>query len=228
MKVLDKDSTTYIYCLSDPNGEVKYVGKSDNPFKRFSQHLRKAKYKLCYKDRWINSLLEKSKQPELIILDNVSYEDFGFWENYYIIFFKQLGCSLTNTAPGGGGGNFGPEINLKISQKLKGRTLTPQWKEKIRLYRTGRQHKKETLELFHTQRTGKGNSMYGKQRKKEWDENKRKSINQTDLNGSIIITWASIADAVNSTQINRTSINAVLKHKRKTAGGFKWEYSNIY
>lgn len=227
MTFVDK-STTYIYCLIDPNGEVRYVGKSDDPDKRFRNHINQSKYKRYYKDYWINSLLQKSLKPELIVLDNVPYTDFGFWENFYILFFKKLGCHLTNTAPGGSGGNFGPEINKKISEKRKGKKLSNESKQKIRLFRLGTHHKKETIDLFHKQRIGEGNSMYGKKRQRNWDENKRKSIEQINLEGNVLHTWSSIADAVKSTHINRTSINYVLKNKRKTAGGFKWRYYNIY
>lgn len=222
------ETNTYIYCLIDPCGDVRYIGKSDNPDVRFREHLRKSKYKKYYKDRWVNSLLENNELPELIVLDCVPYSSFGFWEMFYIQFFRKIGSRLTNIAPGGEGGNFGEEINLKISQKLKGRIISQQWREKIRLYRLGKHHKQETLDLYHTQRYGKGNSMYGKSRKKEWDRNKRKPIIQINSDGSIIQIWESIQEAVNYTQINRTSINAVLKNKRKTAGGFKWKYSNIY
>ena len=70
--------------------------------------------------------------------------------------------------------------------------------------------------------------MYGVERKRTWDENKRKKIIQLDLFNNQLHEWDSIQDAVVGTCTNRTSINYVLKGKRNQAGGYKWTYSNIY
>jgi hypothetical protein len=114
MKILGPNET-YIYCLLH-NNEVKYVGKSDNPNQRFKEHIKKSKYKKTYKDNWINSLIESSQKPELLILDKVPFNNFGFWEDFYIDLFKSFGFKLTNMVPEGGGGNFGDEVNKKIKE----------------------------------------------------------------------------------------------------------------
>jgi len=219
---------TYIYCLSDPNGDVKYVGKSDNPNRRYKEHLNRAKYKRYYKDRWVNSLLESSQKPEMIILDYVPYSDFEFWEDFYIYIFKIWGCKLTNTAPGGGGGNFGAEINKKISDKLRGRVFSNEWRENIRKARLGTKASDQTRLIFSSQRKGSNNSMYGVTRKNEWDANKQRKIFQLTLDGQKIKDWPSITIASKETGVNRTSINYVLINKRTHAGGYKWVYNDIY
>jgi hypothetical protein len=161
-------------------------------------------------------------------LDKVPFDEFGFWEDFYINLFKSYGFKLTNLAPGGCGGNFGLETNKKISEKLKGRIFNEEWKLKISKYRTGKKHSEETKSLFKIQRKNEGNSMFGVKRKQEWDEKKRKKIYQIDGNGKIIKEWNSIQEASTNTNTNRTSINYVLSGKRKTAGGYKWVYSSIY
>jgi group I intron endonuclease len=226
MKILGPNET-YIYCLIHDN-HVRYVGKSDNPSKRFEEHLRKCKYQITYKDKWLFGLIESSQKPELLILDKVPFDEFGFWEDFYINLFKSYGFKLTNLAPGGCGGNFGLETNKKISEKLKGRIFNEEWKLKISKYRTGKKHSEETKSLFKIQRKNEGNSMFGVKRKQEWDEKKRKKIYQIDGNGKIIKEWNSIQEASTNTNTNRTSINYVLSGKRKTAGGYKWVYSSIY
>jgi group I intron endonuclease len=226
MKILGPNET-YIYCLIY-NNEVKYVGKSDNPQKRFKEHIRKCKFNKTYKDNWLHSLIKSSQRPELLILDTVPFNDFGFWEDFYINLFKSFGFKLTNLAPGGGGGNFGDEINKKISEKLKGRIINDVWRDNIKKGSVGRKHTNETKEKYSKQRTGVGNSMFGVKRERKWDENKRKKIIQLDLSGGFLNEWDSIQDAVIGTCTNRTSINYVLQNKRKSAGGYKWKYSDIY
>jgi group I intron endonuclease len=228
MRELNVPNETFIYCLLDPNGDVKYIGKSDNPNKRYNEHLRRSKQSKTYKDRWINGLLSISQKPELLILDKIQFKDWAFWEIFYISLFKTWGFKLTNLTIGGDGGNFGNEVNKKISDKLTGRIFSDEWRENIRKGKTGKSATDETKLKFSLIRTGSGNPMYGKKRKKEWDDNKKKKILQLRLNGEVINEWLSIQSAVNETKINRTSINSVLKHKRNHAGGYKWEYLNIY
>lgn len=226
MKILS-DTETYIYCLLY-NDDVKYIGKTDRPNKRYLEHIRKPKYQITYKDNWIYGLLLHSQKPEMLILDIVPKNNFGFWENFYIDLFKSYGFKLTNLVPGGGGGNFGYEINKKISEKLKGRIVSDEVKENIRKGHIGLNHNNDTILKFSEQRCGEKNPMFGVIREKKWDDNRRKCIIQLNLDGVKINEWNSIQDAVNVTKINRTSINSVLKNKRNHAGGYKWIYNDIY
>jgi group I intron endonuclease len=227
MKILGPNDETFIYCLIH-NNEVKYVGKSDNPEKRFKQHLRNCKYRKTYKDNWLKGLLVSSQIPELLVLDKVPFINFGFWEDFYINLFKTYGFKLTNLAPGGGGGNFGELINKKISEKKKGWVMSESGREKLRIYHTGLKSSEQTKRKLSKHTTGKNNPMYGVKREKEWDKNKRKKIVQLTLLNQEIKIWESINDASINTLTNRTSINYVLKNKRLSAGGYKWKYYDIY
>lgn len=53
------------------------------------------------------------------------------------------------------------------------------------------------------------------------------SVIQFDKNNNFIKEWESIANAGNILQINKSNISLCCKKKRKTAGGYKWEYKNI-
>ena len=53
-----------------------------------------------------------------------------------------------------------------------------------------------------------------------------KPVKQSTLQGDIIKEWACIADAVRELKISYSSICAAAKGKRKSAGGFKWQYIN--
>ena len=70
---------TYIYALIDPRtGEVRYVGKADDPDLRLAQHIAAArKGEATYKGRWIRKLLDLELKPSLEILEEVPIQD---WE----------------------------------------------------------------------------------------------------------------------------------------------------
>jgi hypothetical protein len=52
-----------------------------------------------------------------------------------------------------------------------------------------------------------------------------KPVNQLDLNGTIIKRWESISDATNNLGICFSGVSGCLAGKKKTARGFKWQYS---
>jgi hypothetical protein len=51
-------------------------------------------------------------------------------------------------------------------------------------------------------------------------------INQYSLDGEFIKTWDAIMDVTRQLGIDPSSIVRVCKKRKKTAGGFKWEYLN--
>ena len=96
---------TFIYALADPEtDEIRYVGKADCVKERFAAHLREAKTgKQSHKCNWIRQVTDKNLIPQLIVLEEVSQEDWKKAEIYYIEEFKRLGHGLTNIAKGGEG-----------------------------------------------------------------------------------------------------------------------------
>lgn len=94
--------TTYIYCLKSPlTGEIKYIGKSNDPSKRLTQHIQDAKKGKTKKDRWINSLLTKNTTPVMEILEEVPVGKWQASERKWIKSSKMAGMKLLNKAPGG-------------------------------------------------------------------------------------------------------------------------------
>lgn len=96
---------TFIYALADPiTDEVRYVGKADNVKERYASHIRETKSgKHSYKCNWIQQLLDSEQMPKLIVLEEVSQDEWKKAEIYYIAEFKKLGHNLTNIAKGGEG-----------------------------------------------------------------------------------------------------------------------------
>lgn len=140
-------ATTFIYALCDPRTlEVRYVGKADDPYRRYCQHLID-KYP-CHKNRWISSILLIGLNPILQILEQCDDSIWQERERNWIAFENKIGCRLTNETSGGEGYSLGhivseraknairvshmgnnnpakkPEIRAKISKSLLGNT---QW-----------------------------------------------------------------------------------------------------
>jgi len=135
---------TIIYYLHRGDKIPFYVGKTKNqPNKREKSH-------------------QKRLNDYSIILEVIDkVDDWRYWEKHYITLFKNLGHILINQNSGGGGpevvkdstkqkisqankGTIHPiEGRLATSQKLKGRKLSPEQVEKIRLAKTGKPNPKK-------------------------------------------------------------------------------------
>lgn len=115
---------TFIYALADPEtDEVRYVGKADCVKERYASHLREAKTgKQSHKCNWIRQVTAKSQKPKLIVLEEVTQEDWKKAEIYYIDEFRKLGHGLTNIAKGGEGFESGyVQNNLFLMKKYLGK-----------------------------------------------------------------------------------------------------------
>lgn len=120
------EKTIKIYTLSDNTG-VRYVGQTKTPSKRLYKHIYEAKKHGSRNKRcsWIKSLLNKNERPILNIIDEVSMDEWAFWETYWISQMKQWGFRLVNDS-NGGEGSYGrmvkDETKLKMSLAKKGKT----------------------------------------------------------------------------------------------------------
>jgi hypothetical protein len=114
--------TTFIYELIDPRtNETRYIGKSNKPKDRYSQHLTE-KYN-SYKCNWVKQLRYLNLKPILNIIDEVPFIEWEFWEKFYISLYKTWEVNLTKLSKGGTGGIehiTTEETKQKISKTLMG------------------------------------------------------------------------------------------------------------
>lgn len=95
-----------VYVLKDPQTyEIRYVGVTSGTLnQRLSQHINAAKNFQCrHVCHWINTLLQKGFRP---IIEQIDEVDDSIWEQteqFYIQFYKDQGCKLTNISKGGAG-----------------------------------------------------------------------------------------------------------------------------
>jgi len=97
---------TFLYLLTEPTGEPRYIGKSNHPRGRFNRHIFDAK-KAGRKNRresWILSLLRQGKSPKLEVLFEIPKTSWEDYEKAYIKIFQSAGCDLVNATEGGDAG----------------------------------------------------------------------------------------------------------------------------
>ena len=107
----------YIYGLTDPNGSIKYIGKSGNPRVRYDQHL--ADHADTPKTRWIRELLSNGYKPGLIILEKVDPQQAYFTETWWIVLGRSRGWALTNVGlPTRHSPNFGDLFAQQLKEEF--------------------------------------------------------------------------------------------------------------
>lgn len=123
-------ATTYIYSLNDPDTlEVRYVGKSNNPWRRLPGHLNDTKR--THKVNWIKSLKAIDKKPTLLIIEQVDIDQWEEAEMRWIAHYRSImGEKLTNTTDGGDGVK-GPLIGAKISAAKMGHPVSEETRQKL-------------------------------------------------------------------------------------------------
>jgi|GEM_PF-3428745 len=88
-------SATYIYALSDPDtGEVRYVGKADDPRRRLGEHLNSPTNEDMA--AWLEALASQGKQPDLEVLEVVTDGDWAQKEARHIWRMRRMGFNLLN------------------------------------------------------------------------------------------------------------------------------------
>jgi len=148
------EGKVFIYGLVDPrNGEIRYIGKTDNPPERLRGHQKDKK--ITKKRSWIVSLRRKGLKPVLVILQKVSKEKWREAERFQISFFRQRGFDLTNSTDGGDGvDNPTLETRQKMRDAKRGISLSEEHREKIRMASQGR-----ILSEEHKKRIGAANAI---------------------------------------------------------------------
>lgn len=150
--------TTFIYALKDPeNGEIRYVGKSDNPKKRLCCHLTRSNEK-CHRASWIKSLASRELKPALEIIDEVPKSEWPQWEVAYIEFFLEQGCELVNGTPGG---DCGPStLGKKHTKEWRAAHSARMSGEKNPFF--GRKHSPESRKKQSEEKSGEKHPFFGK------------------------------------------------------------------
>lgn len=183
-----KENTTFIYALCDPvSFEVRYIGKADDPYRRYCKHL--VDKSSTHKARWIQSLLKQGLLPIRQILEECDELIWEERERDWIAFYRKISAPLTNGTEGGDG--FTREDMLgkkhalgckksdlwkqnatmrmrgnKYGKGGKGKIVSKETREKLSLFNLGKKMKEITKEKIRNSpsllsRTGDKNPMFG-------------------------------------------------------------------
>ena len=92
----------YIYALSDPrDGRVRYVGKTNNPKRRFESHIYDMHGANPRKENWIKGLLRLDLKPDMSILEECADGEWEYRERHWIAEYRKQHDDLTNLTDGG-------------------------------------------------------------------------------------------------------------------------------
>lgn len=110
----------YIYGLVDPRtDEIRYVGKSIDPWKRLKSHIKETSYKEkknYHSKCWIKQLLNEGLEPNLVIIEECNENN---WQEREMFWIQHYGYNnLTNLTLGGEGHKV-PYYRPQIKQRIK-------------------------------------------------------------------------------------------------------------
>lgn len=222
-----------IYKLIDPiSNDIRYIGLTFNTLKqRLGSHLGETGK--SHKCNWIKKLKSNGLRPIIeSIEDNISsYDECCLREIYYIDYYKNIGCNLTNSASGGNKNKkMSDETKKKMSDSAKNRTfklvLTEETKRVLSKKSKERFQKEEERAKLRISNKKYEDSKTDEQKLNDILIQKCKTIVQYDKDMNYINEYPSIRDAERKTNIVRSNIIRCCKLKVKSAGGFIWRYKN--
>jgi len=162
--------TTFIYALKDPNtSEIRYIGKADDPVKRFGQHQKLAisGKKKSHVYNWFRAC---SGVPVLEVMAEVPKSCWQFFEQATILDAREAGQHLVNISKGGDGGGhpgfkLSPETRVKMSAASAGKPKSDSHRAHISDGQRGRVHPPDIrakMKANHADFSGEKNPNFGK------------------------------------------------------------------
>lgn len=199
-----------IYALQDPiTFEIRYIGKSMSGLDRPKSHnnLNQLQAK-SYKNNWVKSLISNGYKPIIKIIQYIINPiELDEAEIYWISYFKNLGCPLTNSTLGGKG-RFGFKLSKESKQKIR--------ESNIKYIMA---HKKEYTDDEKISISKKIKLAMTDPEVKQ--KLRKKGTKIIDNNGTY---YESIQDAQNKTGLSRDSIRDLLEGRKETVKGYSFTY----
>lgn len=229
---MESSETTFIYGLWDPRTlELRYIGKADNPEKRWFSHLSYARHgDGTYKSKWIRQLLEEGLLPCLDVLEEVPGDRWQEYEMAWIEEAREQGLNLTNTSDGGNGFTkgykFPDEVRKRIGEKNRGKVMSPEARRKIGDGNRGKVRSPEFLQRLSEYRKGKRLSEEHKRKIAEAGRGRTHTEETREkLRKNIYTNGMLSRESVEKSAKSRMGLKHSEEHKRKISEGNKknWE-----
>lgn len=149
-------ATTFIYARLEPDtDEIRYIGKANDPEKRLLCHISESKRFHTYCSNWINSIVARGLAPRTEIIAEVPLDEWPFWEQHFIKYFRDAGFDLVNATVGGEGVVSTAAIRAKQSAAMTGGHHTAETRGRMRSAAIGRKHSVETRAKIQAAHLGK-------------------------------------------------------------------------
>lgn len=121
---MKKETEVFIYALLDPRtAKIRYIGKTNNINRRYSQHLRaRTDQKMTPVKAWIQSLIKQGLKPNMMVIDSCDESRWANLEREYIKRFRDEGYDILNISDGGNQPHWSNKIcsiNGKNSDSVK-------------------------------------------------------------------------------------------------------------
>lgn len=218
--------TGFVYKLICPlSGEVRYVGKT---VQKLNKRLYKHQYEIhrnpSNKNSWLIGLekLGLLFEVNIELVEECGLDIINDREIFWIKFFKDSGCKLTNMTEGGDVGSLGHKHSQDAIEKIRKRAKEPRSK----MSEEGRKNISKSL-IGNTRHKGYKQSEKTKNKISEskkgvlsWNAT---SVLQLNKEGNAIKEWVSATAAAKELKLNQSNIWMVINGKRKTCGGYFWK-----
>lgn len=208
-----------IYCITNIQNGMKYVGQSRNIEKRFGEHLRddiKLKTRLGEAIRQYGS-----KNFALTILEECQIEDLDEKEQKWI---KEL-----NTFYNGYNMTIGGRDQVCDLNKLRAiptEEVIKSWEQGLTIKQIQQKFERSSTNTIKNQLLEKGYKQEEIENRGKLARAKRTSriVQQYNLQGDFIAEYYSLNEAGRAINTSSQNIGKVCRGERPTAGGFIWKY----
>jgi group I intron endonuclease len=242
----------FIYALKSPiDNSVKYIGKTINPTYRLWRHIYSSQKPKTKKECWIKSLLNLGLLPLFEIIEQCNGDnEADVRECFWIKYYRDSGVNLKNLTSGGDGGySLTDEAKQKISESLKGNTISQETRDKLSvsvrlawsdpelIERQREKYKGKKQEQWAVDKRlaairAKGKRVVSEETRRKMSEaqtgiprgKKHVSVIQISLHNEIIKVWESHHDAAESVSADPKNILKCCRGKIHTSKNFKWKF----
>jgi group I intron endonuclease len=117
----------------------------------------------------------------------------------------------------------GKKLSEEQCAKLRGRTVSSETREKLRIASSKRVHSDATKQKLREKHLGEKNGMFGVRGK---DNPSCKAVIQMDMQGNELARYVSLAEANEVTGVNFRLISRCCRGERKHTCGYRWEFAS--